>query len=143
MATVLRVATAHPKPEAWECPLFLCPVPAGLPFPAEHFMEGTLDLNQYLVQSPQQTFFVRVSGDSMLNAGIHPGDLLVVDSAQAPREGMIIIASLNGELTVKRLATFGGKVWLFPENELYQPIELSENMEFRIWGVVRHVIHSF
>ncbi|MBV8884295.1 MAG: translesion error-prone DNA polymerase V autoproteolytic subunit [Chroococcidiopsidaceae cyanobacterium CP_BM_RX_35] len=121
--------------------LFLMPVSAGFPSPAEDYIEGKLDLNQYLVQHPAATFFVRVSGDSMTGAGVHSGDLLIVDRAIEPTDGSIVIAVVNGELTVKRLHKQGDHLWLRAENEHYQPLEINESTEFQIWGVVTSAIH--
>ena len=89
--------------KGYALPLYASKVQAGFPSPADDFMEGRLDLNQHLVKHPTATFFVRVSGDSMIEAGIHPDDILVVDRSLEPRHGKIVIAALDGELTVKRL----------------------------------------
>ncbi|KGF73850.1 peptidase S24 [Neosynechococcus sphagnicola sy1] len=122
-------------------PLYMTPVTAGFPSPAEDYIEGRLDLNQYLIKHPAATFFVRVSGDSMKGAGIHPGDLLVVDRALEPTEGRIIIAVVNGELTVKRLRRRKGRLFLIPDNQNYPDLEIDEAMDFQVWGVVTNVIH--
>ncbi|MEE3717957.1 translesion error-prone DNA polymerase V autoproteolytic subunit [Tumidithrix elongata RA019] len=122
-------------------PLYLCPVSAGFPSPAEDYIEGRLDLNRYLVKHPAATFFVRVTGDSMIDAGIHPGDLLIVDRAIAPTNGKIVIAVLNGELTVKRVRQSKQKLLLIPENPQYPSLEIRSEMDFQIWGVVTNVIH--
>src|SRR5207245_7243498 len=84
-------------------PLFLVPVPAGFPSPADDYLEGRLDLNEHLIAHPAATFFFRVTGDSMIGAGIHSGDLLIVDKAEEPRDGSVVVAVLDGELTVKRI----------------------------------------
>ncbi|NBV54968.1 MAG: hypothetical protein EBR79_04555 [Proteobacteria bacterium] len=94
------------------------------------------------VRHPGSTFFVRVQGDSMLNAGIHEGDILVVDRSLEAREGSIVIAVLDGELTVKRLRRKNGQVELVPENDRYPVIVVHPEQEFRIWGVVTTVVHS-
>ncbi len=122
--------------------LFNGPVPAGFPSPASDYIEGRLDLNEYLVKHPAATFFVRASGDSMTGAGIFPGDILIVDRALKPSDSSIVIASLNGEFTVKRLRISDGKLSLVPENKSYKPIEIHDDSDFRIWGVVTHVIHK-
>ncbi|MDB6096801.1 MAG: response transcriptional repressor, RecA-mediated autopeptidase [Francisellaceae bacterium] len=124
-------------------PLFLNQISAGFPSPAEDHMEEGFDLNTYLIQNPAATFFVRVQGDSMINAGIHDGSMLVVDRSLSPRSGKIIIASLNGEFTVKRLLKKGKELYLAPENPKYQITQITKEMDFEIWGVVRSVIHSF
>lgn len=124
-------------------PLFSSKVPAGLPSPADDHLEDTLDLNEHLIQHPAATFFVRVQGESMTGAGIHDGDLLVVDRAREPRSGNIVVAVINGELTVKRLMLEQGKLFLMPENPAFPPLEILENMDWVIWGVVAHAVHSF
>lgn len=123
-------------------PLFVTSISAGFPSPADDYIDRTLDLNEFLVRHPAATFFVRVSGDSMLGAGIHPGDILIVDRALEACHNKIIIAALNGELTVKRLLRETGEVYLHPENESYSPIRITPDMQFEVWGVVVHVIHS-
>lgn len=124
------------------CPLYLSTVEAGFPSPAEDYVEGSLDLNEYLIKHPAATFFVRVSGDSMINAGIFPGDILIVDRSLEPIDKKIVIAVLDGELTVKRLRYRGRVPSLEPENENYSTIIISEEMSFEIWGVVTNVIHK-
>lgn len=124
------------------CPLYLSTVEAGFPSPAEDYVEGSLDLNEYLIKHPAATFFVRVSGDSMINAGIFPGDILIVDRSLEPVDKKIVIAVLDGELTVKRLRYRAGIPSLEPENDNYSPIRISEEMSFEIWGVVTNVIHK-
>lgn len=118
-------------------------VAAGLPAPTEDYSEGKIDLNEHLLHNPESTFFVRVSGDSMIDVGIHPGDLLIVDRSLRPSSGRIIIAVINGELTVKRLLKRdNNRLFLMPENINYPAIEITEDMAFMIWGVVTNVIHE-
>ncbi|MGH9943847.1 MAG: LexA family protein [Pyrinomonadaceae bacterium] len=123
-------------------PLFVARVSAGFPSPAEDWVEGRLDLNRYLVRHPAATFFVRVSGDSMIGAGINCDDILIVDRAAEADDGDVVIARLNNELTVKRLRVRDDGIWLMPENEEYEPIHVNEEMDFEVWGKVCHVIHS-
>ncbi len=124
-------------------PLFEDKVAAGFPSPAEDKIEKHLDLNEYVTQNPTTTFYVRVEGNSMLGAGIHPNDLLVVDLSLEAKNNQIIIAYLNGEFTVKRLKIEKSKkMWLIPENEAFSPVAITEEMDFRIWGVVTNVIHT-
>ena len=130
-------------PSALSLPLYGSRIAAGFPSPADDHQEDSLDLNEHLVKHPAATFFVRVEGDSMTGAGIHHGDLLVVDRAIEPRPGHIVVAVVNGELTVKRLEARNGKLWLMPENPDYPPLEIREGMEFLIWGVVAHAVRSF
>ncbi len=123
-------------------PLFSDRVQAGFPSPADDHLEASLDLNQHLIKHPASTFFVRASGDSMVNAGINNNDILVVDRSLEPKHGDIVIAALNSELTVKRLYAKNYKVVLKPENPDYPVIEITEEMEFLIWGVVTSVVHQ-
>ncbi len=123
-------------------PLYSSKVPAGFPSPADDHMEGKLDLNTHLVKHPTATFFVKASGDSMLGAGIHDGDILVVDRSLEPRKGKVVIAAVDGQLTVKRLQKKGSKTFLVPENKKFRSIELNENTDVKIWGVVTNVIHK-
>lgn len=117
-------------------------VSAGFPSPSSDYLEGKLDLNEHIIKNPPATFFVRVSGDSMIGAGIHPDDLLVVDRSEEPKHGKIVIAVINGELTVKRLHKNRAGVQLMPENPSYLPIHITPEMEFQVWGVVTYVIHK-
>lgn len=133
---VTRPAEGRPLPMAGEA------VPAGFPSPAEEYLEKPLDLNEYVAPRPEATFFVRVSGDSMIGAGIHHDDILVVDRSQTPRPGNVIIAHVDGEFTVKRLRRTGERMELVPENPDYAPIVLTPEMDFQVWGVVRHVVHK-
>ncbi len=123
-------------------PIFIATVPAGFPSPAADYEEGKLDLNRHLIKNPAATFFVRVTGDSMLKAGIHGGDLLVVDRSIEPRDKSVVIAVVNGELTVKRIRIRRNKVTLVAENDAYRSQEIDEKMEFEVWGVVTNVIHA-
>ncbi|MCP4922825.1 MAG: translesion error-prone DNA polymerase V autoproteolytic subunit [bacterium] len=117
-------------------------VSAGQPCPVDTIEEGHLDINDHLLSDPEETFFVRVSGDSMINAGIHPGDLLVVDRRRRPESGKVAVVVVNGELTVKRLFKDKSRLYLVPENTNYPTLEISEEMDIYIWGVVTNVIHS-
>lgn len=123
-------------------PIYLTRVEAGFPSPADDFIDRKLDLNEYLIQHPAATFFVRVSGDSMKEAGIHSGDLLIVDRSLTASDQKIVIASIHGELTVKRLRKIKNEIFLMPENSSYPPIPITEEMAFEVWGVVTFVIHS-
>ncbi len=125
-----------------DCPIYMATVEAGFPSPADDYIEGSLDLNRHLVKHPAATFFVRVSGDSMINAGIHPEDILIVDRSLEPADKKIVIAVIDGELTVKRLRYRGDRVFLEPENDDYQPIRITEDKAFEIWGVITNVIHK-
>jgi DNA polymerase V len=123
-------------------PVFLQRVQAGFPNPADDFLiEGYLDLNEHLVRRPAATYYLRVAGTSMIGAGIHPGDLLVVDRAIEPGDGHVVVAVLDGELTVKRLRLDGERAWLEPDNPAFAPLRVFPHSQFEIWGVVSAVIH--
>jgi DNA polymerase V len=122
-------------------PLFADSVPAGFPSPATDYCEKTLDLNQLCIKKPAATYFVRAQGDSMLGAGIFPGDILVVDRSLEVRHGDVVIAELNSELTVKRLELKPQRR-LVPMNRKYHPIAIPEEAQLEIFGVVTTVIHS-
>ncbi len=124
-------------------PLYAARISAGFPSPADDHLEKELDLTEHLIRHPAATFFVRVQGDSMTGAGIYNGDLLVVDRALEPKSGTIVIAVINGELTVKRLFKNENKTLLLPENPRYPPIEIKEGSDLAIWGVVAHSVRSF
>lgn len=124
-------------------PLFLSGVSAGFPSPAEDYVERKLDLNELLIRHPAATFFVRVAGDSMTGAGIQHNDILIVDRSLQAASGMIVIAVVDGELTVKRLVQERGGTWLKAENPEYPPLALSEENGCEIWGVVTAVVHQF
>ena len=123
-------------------PIFLGRLPAGFPSPADDYLEGKLDLNRHLIKHPAATFFVRVTGDSMTGAGIHSGDLLIVDRSLEAIDGNVVVAALDGELTVKRLSKRETSLRLLPANTEYQPIEIQAQQSFEIWGVVTNVIHA-
>jgi len=122
-------------------PLFNCRVSAGFPSPADDYIEQALDLNQLLIQKPAATFFVRAEGDSMIGAGIHNNDILVVDRSLEAVPNKVVICALNGELTVKRLVSKQGRFVLMAENPLYPDIPIHEDIDMTIWGVVTNVIH--
>lgn len=123
-------------------PLYASRVSAGFPTPADDYIETHLDLNQHLIKHPAATFFLIASGDSMIDAGIPSGSLLIVDKSLEATHGKIVIAALNGELTVKRLSRQHNKLYLLPENKQYPPIDITHEQDIVIWGVVTHVIHQ-
>lgn len=123
-------------------PLFKSGVSAGFPSPAADYEEGKLDLNKHLIRNPAATFFVRANGDSMIGAGIYTGDLLVVDRSLEPADKSVVIAVVNGELTVKRIRLRKGKIALEPENENYAACQITDCVQFEVWGVVTNVIHA-
>ena len=123
-------------------PLFGHTVPAGFPSPADDYVEDRLDLNQLLVQNKSATFFLRVKGDSMINAGIHDGDIIVVDRSVEPVDRSVVVAVIDGELTIKRLVKRNGVAELHAENPKYDPIRFKEGQELTIWGVVTSAVHT-
>ena len=123
-------------------PMFLDSVSAGFPSPATDYMENKLDLNEYLVKHPAATFIVKANGPSMIEAGILSGDLLIVDRSLTPNSENIVIASVFGDLTVKKLRKKGSSLFLISANNEYSSIEVKEEMECFIWGVVTYVIHK-
>ncbi len=125
-----------------ERPLLGASLPAGFPSPADDYIETSLDLNELLVAHPSATFFVRVDGDSMINAGISDGDILIVDRALSAANNRIVVAALDGYLTIKRLRIENGRWFLQPENPAYDCIDIDEDTDFHIWGVVSWVLHQ-
>ena len=142
MRTVVKTIHKPNSSTRHSQPLFKSGVSAGFPSPAADYEEGKLDLNRHLVRNPAATFFVRVNGDSMIGAGIHHDDLLVVDRSLEPVDKNVVIAVVNGELTVKRIRIRKGKITLEPENEHYFAQQITECVEFEVWGVVTNVIHA-
>ncbi len=134
------ISIPSPNPQRAERPLFLSRVPAGFPSPAEDYVEGSLDLNEHLIEHREATFFVRVKGQSMTGAGIADGDLLVVDRSLEAGDGDIVVAVVDGELTVKRLSRRGGRVRLLAEHPGFAPIEFRDGQELTVWGVVTSIV---
>lgn len=125
-----------------ELPYVESGISAGFPSPALDFVDLTIDLNKHIVKHPASTFYGRVKGDSLKNAGIHNGDLLVIDKSIEPVDGKIAVCYIDGEFTAKRIQIGKNEVLLMPENEDYQPIRVTEDNSFLIWGIVTHVIKS-
>ena len=121
--------------------LFASRVCAGFPSPADDYVAATLDLNEHLIAHKEATFFLRATGQSMIGAGIHDGDLLVVDRSLGPTHRSVVIAVVDGEFTVKRLYKRAGRIRLLAENPDYAPIEFADGQELQVWGVVTNVIH--
>ncbi|MDR0620480.1 MAG: translesion error-prone DNA polymerase V autoproteolytic subunit [Deltaproteobacteria bacterium] len=139
--TVIGAETADgPRPTG--SPLYLESISAGFPSPADDYVTDFLDLQRLVVKNPAATFFLRVSGDSMSGAGINDGDLLVVDRSKPAGQGSVVIASLDGELTVKRLRKRGANLYLAPENPDYAEIDITEREDTMVWGVVTYVVHK-
>ena len=115
-------------------------ISAGFPSPADDFKEIRISLDKELVKNQESTFYARVCGDSMFGAGIDDGDLLIIDRSLNPENGRIAVCYIDGDFTVKRIVKENGKLYLKAENKRYKPIELSEDNELIIWGVVEYVI---
>ena len=115
-------------------------ISAGFPSPADDFKETRISLDKELVKNKEATFYARVSGDSMIEAGLDDGDLLVIDRSLNPENGKIAVCLVDGEFTVKRIKKEKNKFYLIPENKQYKPIELKEENELIIWGIVEYVI---
>ncbi len=130
------------QPRPLRLPLFGSKVQAGFPSPADDYVAGQLDLHQLLVKREAATFYVRVQGDSMVGAGIREGDILVVDRSITPTDGKIVIAVLNGELTVKELSIKPQGVQLLPRNDAYPPIDVPQESDLTVWGVVTGVVRQ-
>ena len=141
---MMNASLFYPKssPSRLSLPLFTGKVAAGFPSPADDYVEKNLDLNELLVQKPAATFFVRAQGESMLGAGIHPNDILVVDRSLEAIPGKVVICAINGELTVKRLERVNEQWQLKAENPAYADIVIHDELELVIWGVVTNVIHA-
>ena len=122
--------------------LYAQPISAGFPSPAEDFLERRLDLNDYLIRDKSATFLVRVKGQSMQDAGIFDGDILVVDRSLEATDGKVVLGVLDGEFTVKRITLKDNRLFLMPENPRFSPIEITEERDFKIWGVVTFSVHK-
>lgn len=128
--------------KAFKLPLYACNVQAGLAAAGDDSIESRIDLNQYLVSDPQETFLVRAAGDSMIDANIRDGDLLVVDRKMTPKHGKIVIAAVDGQLTVKFLIIKQGRTYLMPANPEFPPIPVNPETGVTIWGVVTSSVHQ-
>ncbi|MGC1181414.1 LexA family protein [Legionella sp.] len=128
--------------QSYHLPVFSSKVQAGFPSPADDYIEGYLDLNTQFIRHPASTFVLKAIGESMVDAGIFSGDWLLVDKSLEATDGKIVIAAVNGELTVKRLSRKGKRVQLLSANPQFKPIDITEEMEMVIWGVVTCVFHE-
>ncbi len=137
---VSRAAAKFPAGQT--APLYSSDVEAGFPSPAEDYVEQELNLHDYAVKHKTATFFVRAHGNSMINAGVFDGDLLIVDRLEEVANGRVVIAALDGELTVKRFVRKDGRTWLAPENPDYPRIDIIGREYVHVWGVVTYVLHK-
>ncbi len=117
-------------------------IQAGFPSPAQDYINEYIDLNRELVPHPAATFYGRVSGDSMIEEGIEQGDLLVIDRSLEPADGDLAVCCLDGEFTLKRIKLTPGAIWLIPSNESFDPILVTPDQRFEVWGVVTHTIKN-
>ena len=124
-------------------PLLNDSVSAGFPSPADDYTEENIDLNEHLISNPFSTFFLRVKGDSMINAGIKDKDLIIVDKSLIAKPGNIIIAMIDGEFTIKRLSIKNDELYLKAENHNYPDFRFKNHIDVQIWGVVIYSIHSY
>ncbi len=124
-------------------PLAGSSVPAGFPSPAEDYIDRALDFNELLVENPAATFAVKIAGDSMVGAGLFPGDLCVINRAREPINGLVVLALVDSEFTVKRYRVKDGRIFLQAENPAFPDIEIRDGSDFEVWGVVSHSIHTF
>lgn len=118
-------------------------IQAGFPSPAQEFINETIDLNKELINHPAATFYGRVVGDSMIKEGIEEGDVLIIDRSLEPYNKDLVVCCVDGEFTLKRIQVEINKVWLIPSNELYDPILVTNDNQFLIWGVVTYVIKKY
>jgi len=142
-ANVADIIKTNPSLSYQPLDLFEHKVPAGFPSPADDHIEKKLDLNDYLIKQKEATFFVRIKGDSMIDAGIHDNDIVIVDKSQKASNGDIVLASIDGDFTVKLLSSYKSKYRLLAANEKYKPIEINESMQFEVWGVVTGAVRKF
>ncbi len=126
-----------------ELPVVSQGISAGFPSPALDFVDLTIDLNKHIIKHPSATFYGRAKGDSMKDAGISDGDLLVIDKSLQPTSGRIAVCYIDGEFTVKRIKVTNGECWLIPANDKFKPIQITDENNFLIWGIVTHVIKAF
>ena len=117
-------------------------ISAGFPSPADDFKEQRLSLDEELVKNKEATFYARVSGQSMIGAGLDDNDLLIVDRSLEPKNNKIAVCFIDGEFTVKRIKIDKNIVWLMPENNLYKPIKVTSDNDFMVWGIVTNVIKT-
>ena len=139
----IEVLRVNEDPIKQLIPIFTSRVQAGFPSPADDHLEDTLDLNTHLIHHKEATFFVKAQGESMIGAGIHQGDILIVDKSLSPKSGKIVIAVIDGEFTVKRLHKYKGNITLKAENSEFEDIKIKGTDELIIWGVVTSVIHQY
>lgn len=138
----MLITFIHPRFSFVPLPLAVGKVQAGFPSPADDYLEETLDLNEHLIKHPAATFFVRVQGESMIDAGIHQNDLLIIDRSIIAKSNDLVVCILDGDFTLKRILFSGKTISLVPANRNYPLIKVGKEQDFEVWGVVKHVIHT-
>jgi len=123
-------------------PLAASPISAGIASSTEDYIEMALDLNRELIKHPAATFYARVKGSSMIDAGIADGDLLIIDKALEPKDGDIAVCFIDGEFTLKRLALKEDGLYLMPANAEFKPIRITEENDFLVWGMLAYIVHK-
>jgi DNA polymerase V len=124
-------------------PLVGAKLKAGFPSPADDYVEERLDLNKHLIKNPESTFFARVSGESMVGAGIYDGDILVIDRSVQPHKNSVLVCAIDGEFTIKRIKIIDNNtIYLMPDNPDFEPIKVSRDNDLVIWGTVIYSIHK-
>ena len=126
-----------------EIPVVSTAISAGFPSPALDFIDLSIDMNKHLIKRPSSTFYGRVKGQSMKDVGITDGDLLVIDKSITPKNDQIAVCYVDGEFTIKKIKFEQDICWLIPANDAYQPIRVTSQNDFLIWGIVTHVIKAF
>lgn len=140
-SNVLEIYSASTEVHV-ELPLIEQGIRAGFPSPADDFLDISIDLNRELIKNPSATFYARVKGNSMQDAGIGDGDLIIIDKSLEPTNGKIAVCFIDGEFTIKRIKIDKDCCWLMPANNSFKPIKVTEENEFLVWGIVLHVIKS-
>ncbi len=134
----------HPSDQSLELSLPYADggIKAGFPSPAQDYMESAIDLNKELIKHPASTFYGRVKGDSMIDANVHDGDILVIDKSLEPQNGDMAVCFIDGEFTIKYIKLEKDVIWLEPANENYDPIKVTIENDFLIWGIVTYCIQN-
>ena len=135
----IKIAPIRPV-NSLRLPMATSAITAGFPSPAEDYLEPPIDLNQTLIKHPASTFFGRVSGESMQNAGIDEGDILIIDKALEPFDGAVAVCFIDGEFTLKFIKILNHELWLIPANPAYKKRKVTPDSDFLIWGIVTYVI---
>jgi DNA polymerase V len=143
-ARAIKIISIFPSDQSSKCILPFAQelISAGFPSSAENFIQQPLDLNDLVIKHATATFFVKVIGDSMIDAGIRSNDILIVDRSLTPTNNKVVVVRINDEFTVKRIHFTADKIMLLADNQNYKPIEITKSTDFEIWGVVTFVIHQ-